>query len=85
MTMAAARLPRPPGSPGWLASAIAAVREVLREMDYGQRRALAWRTSCDAELPDRAPGSYPEFLLRTRVPGPREPSARQRADGRLVR
>jgi len=60
---------------------------VVTECNEAQRRLSYRRLGYDQYLtePDRPPGTYAEFLLRTSGPLRREPSARQRNTGRAVR
>jgi hypothetical protein len=64
----------------WLTAAVAECNEAQRRLTY---HALSY----DRYLtqPDVSPVTYAEFLLRTSGPLYREPSARQRVAGRVVR
>jgi hypothetical protein len=68
------------------------IRRVSRffaEMDRAQRRGAVLLGAPDRYLPareqNRAPATYAEFLFRTSGPLMCEPSASNRARGRLVR
>jgi hypothetical protein len=78
--------PQPEAGRNWLARVAQSVLRTLREMNDGQRRLLSARLSYEAYLPDSgsAPGTYPEFLLRTMAVARREPTAAERAAGRRI-
>jgi hypothetical protein len=60
--------------------------ELVRELNYWQRRAAILSMAPDRYLPhpDRAPETFTEFLARTSGPLLREPSSRARLAGRQV-
>lgn len=60
--------------------------ELIRELNYWQRRAAILSMAPDRYLPhpDRAPESFSEFLARTSGPLLREPSFKARLAGRQV-
>jgi hypothetical protein len=58
---------------------------VLSEMHGATRRVTALRLSSGFAESDRAPDTYAEFLLRSRLTLIHEPPARRRACGRQVR
>ena len=62
------------------------VVDVVAECNYAQRRMLALRTSPDryGTDPNKAPGTYAEFLFRTSNAPLHEPAASGRAHGRPV-
>jgi hypothetical protein len=61
--------------------------QIISECNEAQRRLTYRRLSYDQYLtePDTPPATFAEFMLRTSGPLRREPSARQRLDGRSVR
>jgi hypothetical protein len=59
--------------------------QVLSEMHWATRRVTALRLSSGFAESDRAPDTYAEFLLRSRLTLIHEPPARRRACGRQVR
>jgi hypothetical protein len=59
--------------------------QVLGEMHWATKRVTALRLSCGFAESDRAPDTYAEFLLRSRLALIHEPPARRRACGRPVR
>lgn len=63
------------------------VRRIVAEMNRAQRLMTIRRMAVDPHLnaPDTPPQTYAEFLARTHAPMLREPSADDRAAGRLVR
>ena len=74
-----------PGSTPWLPSALLSFRRraaaVISEYNYARRRQAQLRLE-PAQYGgdhDRAPGTYPEFLLLTSGRLTREPAARDRA------
>jgi hypothetical protein len=54
-------------------------------MHWATKRVTALRLSCGFAESDRAPDTYAEFLLRSRLTLIHEPPARRRACGRQVR
>ena len=59
--------------------------QVLRELNWATKRTTALRLSYGLAESDRAPDTYAEFLLRSRLTLIHEPPARRRACGRQVR
>jgi len=59
--------------------------QVLAEIHRTTKRATAMRLSYGLAESDRAPDTYAEFLLRSRLALIHEPPARRRACGRKVR
>jgi hypothetical protein len=59
--------------------------QALREFHRATKRASALRLSYGLAESDRAPDTYAEFLLRSRLTLLHEPPARRRACGRQVR
>jgi hypothetical protein len=59
--------------------------QVLREVNWATKRTTALRLSYGLAESDRAPDTYAEFLLRSRLTLIHEPPARRRACGRQVR
>ena len=59
--------------------------QVLSEMHWATKRMTALRLSYGFAESDRAPDTYAEFLLRSRLTLIHEPPARRRACGRQVR
>jgi hypothetical protein len=61
-------------------------RSVVAECNYAQRRLAVLRVSPDSYLlqPQEGPDTYEAFLYRTWGLLPHEPSAAERAAGRLV-
>ena len=59
--------------------------QVLSEMHGATKRVTALRLSSGFAESDRAPDTYAEFLLRSRLTLIHEPPARRRACGRPVR
>jgi len=57
----------------------------LREFHWASKRATALRLSYGLAESDRAPDTYAEFLLRSRLTLIHEPPACRRACGRPVR
>ena len=62
------------------------VAELVRELNYWQRRATVLSMAPDRLLPtsNQPPDTYQEFLARTAGPLIREPSLRARQAGRQV-
>ncbi|HEX2320026.1 MAG TPA: hypothetical protein VHJ18_13680 [Streptosporangiaceae bacterium] len=60
--------------------------ELVRELNYWQRRSAILALAPDRHLPhpERAPETFSEFLARTSGPLLREPSCKARLAGRLV-
>lgn len=60
--------------------------ELVRELNYWQRRAAVQSMAPDRYLPhpDRPPETFSEFLARTSGPLIREPSSKARFAGRQV-
>jgi hypothetical protein len=73
----------------WRAACRAArrVADVVAECNYAQRRLYDLRIDPERYAPDNdgAPATYGEFLFRSFAPAWREPAARERAAGALVR
>jgi len=59
--------------------------QVLRETHRTTKRVTAMRLSYGLAESDRAPDTYDEFLLRSRLTLIHEPPTRRRACGRQVR
>ena len=59
--------------------------QVLGEMHWATKRLTALQLSSGLAESDRAPDTYAEFRLRSRLALIHEPSARHRACGRQVR
>ena len=58
---------------------------VFSEINWANKRMTALRLSYSVAESDRAPDTYAEFLLRSRVTVFHEPAARRRSAGRQVR
>ena len=66
--------------------AVGRIAELIRELNYWQRRAAVLSMAPDRFLPhpNRPPETFSEFLARTSGPLIREPSCRARMAGRQV-
>ena len=58
---------------------------MFSEINWANKRMTALLLSNGVEESDRAPDTYAEFLLRSRVTMFHEPAARRRGAGRQVR
>ncbi len=58
---------------------------LVRQGGQGRRDRHRGHAASQPPPPSIAPGSYEDFLLMTRMPPPREPSAAERARGQAVR
>jgi hypothetical protein len=63
------------------------VSRTVADVSYAQRRVMVLTGAADRWVPDRGkmPETYAEFMFRTSGPLLREPTARHRARGRMVR
>ena len=69
----------------WIVSFARQANHVFSEINWANKRMTALMLSYGTAESDRAPDTYAEFLLRSRVTVFREPAARRRGAGRQVR
>ena len=76
----------PPGQrASWIVRFARQANYVFSEINWANKRMTALLLSNGVEESDRAPDTYAEFLLRSRVSVFHEPAARRRSAGRQVR
>ena len=76
----------PPGQrASWIVRFARQAGYVFNEINWANKRMTALLLSNGVEESDRAPDTYAEFLLRSRVTMFHEPAARRRGAGRQVR
>jgi hypothetical protein len=69
----------------WIVRFARQANHVFSEINWANKRMTALMLSYGVAESDRAPDTYAEFLLRSRVTVFREPTARRRGAGRQVR
>jgi hypothetical protein len=69
----------------WIISFARQASHVFSEINWANKRMTALMLSYGVAESDRAPDTYAEFLLRSRVTVFHEPAARRRSAGRRVR
>ena len=69
----------------WIVRFARQANYVFSEINWANKRMTALLLSNGVEESDRAPDTYAEFLLRSRVTMFHEPAARRRGAGRQVR
>ncbi len=69
----------------WTARFARQVHGVFSEINWANKRMTALMLSCGVAESDRAPDTYAEFLLRSRITVLHEPPARRRGAGHQVR
>ena len=69
----------------WIARFARQVHGVFSEINWANKRMTALMLSCGVAESDRAPDTYAEFLLRSRITVLHEPPARRRGAGHQVR
>ena len=76
----------PPGQrASWIVRFARQASYVFSEINWANKRMTALLLSTGVTESDRAPDTYAEFLLRSRVAVLHEPAARRRSAGRQVR
>ena len=69
----------------WIVRFARQVNYVFSEINWANKRMTALRLSYGVAESDRAPDTYAEFLLRSRISVLHEPPARRRGAGHQVR
>jgi hypothetical protein len=69
----------------WIVRFARQASHVFSEINWANKRMTALMLSYGVAESDRAPDTYAEFLLRSRVTVLHEPAARRRSAGRQVR
>jgi hypothetical protein len=69
----------------WIVRFARQASHVFSEINWANKRMTALMLSYGVAESDRAPDTYAEFLLRSRVTVVHEPAARRRSAGRQVR
>ena len=69
----------------WIVRVARQANHVFSEINWANKRMTALLLSNGLAESDRAPDTYAEFLLRSRVTVFHEPAARRRSAGRQVR